>query len=313
MSKCQRSPPSKAAKPDKTQINLSESSTLNVQQSSATQRNKRQRSHSTDFADEMSNLKEELLTSMKTLMANHSLRLDKLEDRIISIQEQNKSIQTTNKEIEKAMNGLSEDMKNIETKLSYLEQEKKKLELSVAQIESKLDYVEFTSLKTSVELRNVPKIPGEKRDQLYNSVLKLCDSLELSIRDIDIRDVYRLPSKKETTSSSVCIELCNTLKKSQILDGIKVYNKSHPTDKLSSLNLGMAGTKQPIFASELLSANTKRLFFCAREFAKKFNFAYTWSSNGRVFLRKEEGRPHIMIRSEAHLDELKKNETSLSK
>lgn len=274
-----------------------------------TQRTKRPRSKcfsDDDSCSDLSTFKEDLLSSIKSMMASQSTRLDQLENRMKAIQNQNTNIQSTNKDIEKAMNHLSEDIRNMECKLTSLEEERHVLDQQILSMENKLENLEIASIKTCIELRNVPKISKEKKADLYDYIHTLCDTIQLPIQKSDIRDVQRLPSKKEQAHSSISVELMSTLTKSLFLEAVKKYNKNHPTDNINTAHLGLSAPKKQIFISELLTPKMKRLLFLARDFSKTYNYTFVWPSNGRIYIRKEEGKPYIMLRKEAHLTELKK-------
>lgn len=146
-----RSPPAhkNAPKTDKTVLATAVEATKTDMSGSTMQRTKRPRSQSSDIHEDLNTFKDELLTSIKSMMANHSVRLDKLEDRLISIHDQNKNIQSTNKEIEKAMNNLSDDIKNIESQLSALEQEKQNFIMNFA-------YYSLTSIHSTACFPEIP-------------------------------------------------------------------------------------------------------------------------------------------------------------
>lgn len=272
-------------------------------QQNVVHRQKRPRPLSTD-GDNLCSIKDEILTSIKDLLAAQTIRLDQMENRMETIFNQTTCIQSSNKDIEKAMSSLSEDIRTIESRLENLCTERNKLDQQITHIVNRIDNIEINDLKTCIELRNVPKVPKEKKNDLYSYVFKLCERLKLEIALPDIRDVYRMPSKKENTSSSVSIELTNTLKKAQFNDAVKAYNKSHTSDHLNSTHLGLTSSKQPIYISDLLTPKMKRLLFLTRDFAKTNNYAYAWTSNGRIYLRKAEGHLHVMVKSEAHLREI---------
>lgn len=268
-------------------------------------RQKRPRRHSDEVSDSLACFKEEIIATMKELLSTQCSRLDQMEDRMNSIYIQNQSIHTTNKDIEKAMNSLTEDIKSIETQLENLNRDRTQLHQQIATIETKIENLEINSLKTCIELRNVPKISKEKKSDLYNYILKLSEKLKLNTQISDIRDVYRMPSKKDNDSSSVTVEFTNTMSKYQCIEAVKSYNKANAPNYLNSSHLGLTTKEQTIYVSELLIPKMKRLLYLARDFAKTNNYTYAWSSNGRIYLRKEEGTPHIMIKSEAHLILLK--------
>lgn len=271
-------------------------------------RNKRLRTQSGgwDQGDTLSDFKRDLLASMSEILGGYGSRLDSLESRMIAIQNQNTSLQSTNNDIIKSMNALTEDIKNIESKLTNLEKERKQLDIHIASVEQKFENLEIACFKTCMEIRNVPKVPREKKQELYNYIFNLSNYLGLNIQLHDLRDVYRLPSKKDATSSGIAFELVNTLTKTKFIDALKKHARDR-SDQLSTTNLGPTLPKQPIYVSDLLTPKTKRLLFLAKDFAKNYNYEFVWPSNGRVCLRQAEGKPYVMVKSETHLNELKNN------
>ena len=63
-----------------------------------------------------------------------------------------------------------------------------------------------------------------------------------------------------------------------------------------------AESKQPIFLNENLSPSTRELFYHTRVFKRDHGYAYAWTSDGTVLLRKASGDPIHTIRSKADLD-----------
>ncbi|KAG7298917.1 hypothetical protein JYU34_017375 [Plutella xylostella] len=66
-------------------------------------------------------------------------------------------------------------------------------------------------------------------------------------------------------------------------------------------------TNSDLLYSEIKDAyrKTKRLFFLARDMAKTFEYKYCWTSNGRVYLRKSDEAPHVLVKDENILESLK--------
>lgn len=275
-----------------------------------TQRNNKKRRFSGEEVNELSAFKSELMAMMSGFMASQNTRLDTLESHIKEVKTQNVSIHTTNQDIERAMTVMTGDIKTIESKISSLERERKSFSEDLAIIGEKIQDIEKSAIKTSIEIRNVPKKNKESKEDLFGYAVKLCQELSCSTRQADIRDVYRLPSKRENKNASVVIEMNNTLCKSRLLKSIKTFNTQNPTNNLNTGHLGMTGAPQEgIFASEHLTPQTKRLLFLAREFKKTAGYQYVWTTNGRVYLRKKEGAQYILIKNEAQITELQKSLT----
>lgn len=148
-------------------------------------------------------------------------------------------------------------------------------------------------------------VEKETKSDLYNMVNKIYNAMGIEYSLPNLRDVYRLPSKASISYSTVVTDFSNTLIKDKFLRAVKAYNKDHAEKQLNTYHLGLEGAENPIYISDHLTPKAKRLLFLARDYAKTENYSYCWSTNGKVFLRKKEGVPLIVIKSEDTLQELK--------
>lgn len=245
---------------------------------------------------------EELKSMVTTLMETQTARLDSFENLI-----KEASIESTNSNIEmqKSMGFLSDKLLSMESMITGINNERQLLADNVGILQEKIDVVERNSIKTCVEIRNVPKMQKEPRGHLVTMVENIAKNLDLLINRADIRDIFRLPSKADNKASTLIVEFQNTFIKSDFLYAAKKYNKSRPGQQLSSKHLGFSEINTPIYISERLTAKTRRLHFLARDIAKTEMYAHCWISNGKVYLRKREGAPYIQVRNELQLEDLK--------
>lgn len=243
----------------------------------------------------LQDIKDELPSMINKMTMSQNSRLDKLEE-YVNIQEQNVAIQCTNQDIQKSINHLANDIKIVEEKIDSFELERKQMKLQVLSLEEKLDSVEISLLKTYAEVRNVPKLPTEKKADLFRYVTTLTETLNLGVTKYDLKDVSRSPSKKESNSSTITIEFSSTLIKHNFLDAVMRYNKSNINNRLNSNHLGLQTTKQPIYISELLTAKMKRLLFLTHKFAKTPDYKYVWPSNGHIYIKQADGKPYIRVK-----------------
>lgn len=248
---------------------------------------------------------DEILEKVNAIMSVQSARLDTLEEHIREVKHQNVGIQINSAEIMKSVELFGNCLGDLENKIYVMEQERKEFTDYLSKIDEKLDRLERNSIKTSVEIRNVPKVHKETKLSLYDTALKLFNSLGNAIPKSDIRDVYRAPSKSTDSKSTIIIEFTDTLTKNNFLSTSKEFNNKNPSNRLNNNHLGIGGERHPIYVSEHLTAKMKRFHFLARDVAKYAHYEYCWISNGQVYLRKREGLPYIRIKSEAQLHELK--------
>lgn len=237
-------------------------------------------------------------------MTSHSARLDKLEKHILDLVHQSVSITKSNSDIEKSLNSMSDQITSIEDKINHIDQERAVISSQFSALEDRISKLDRQLIKSSVELRNVPKELTDTKQAMFQLVLKLSNSLHLNIQQEDVRDVTRLPSKRENPTTAIIIEFNNTLSKSIFLKKIKDYNKANPTNKFNSSHVGLADGKSPVYVSELLSPAEKKLFHASRKFAEKAKYDFCWTSEGRVFLRQNDKTQYIIVKNEEHLNQI---------
>ncbi|CAG4975794.1 unnamed protein product [Parnassius apollo] len=173
--------------------------------------------------------------------------MDKLENNLLDIKNQNSKIENTNTDIETSMNFISEQITSLVSKITYLEQERITVDNKISLLEEKMETHDRSCIKTSVEIRNLPKRIQESKKDLYDMLIKLSKLIEIDLQVSDIRDVSRQYSKKENKTSNLTVEFSNTLIKSNFLSLVKNYNKRNSNNKLDSSHLGLDGPLTPIY------------------------------------------------------------------
>ena len=273
-----------------------------------TQRAKRKCLSSEVSGGELDSFKNDIKCMIKEMMNSQSSRLDKLEHHMLELKNHSTEIKTTHSELEKAMSSISDQIWSLEKTITSLEKERSSLVAKVMSLEDKLEFLDRNQIKTSIEIRNVPKRTNETKNMLYDMISNLSQHLDIVTESAIIRDVSRQPSKKDTSSSNVTVEFSNTLIKANFLNAVKDFNKKNSTNKTSSLHLGIKSTTgTPIYIAELLTPYTKRLFYAARTYAKLNKYSYCWTSNGRVMLKKDSDSQSILVKSELQLQQLGTN------
>ncbi|KOB79524.1 Zinc finger DNA binding protein [Operophtera brumata] len=269
---------------------------------------KRLRMADDDGLGHWSIFKDEIKELIDAMVDKQNTRLDKLEKNILVIKNQNDAITNSNNDIKQSMDYVSEQIKDLQNKISNLEGEKNTMTKQMDMIDVRIDNLERINKKSSIEIRNVPRRPKEGKKELFNMIQKLysvIDSQDMTDA-YQLRDVYRLPSKPDSTTSTIVAEFSNTLAKDNFIQKVKKYSKNK-YEQLNSKHLGINDPKTFIYISEHLTVKATRLFYLARDVAKTQGFDFCWTSNGRVFLRKKENAPHILVKDEETLVSIKKN------
>lgn len=189
-------------------------------------------------------------------------------------------------------------------KISTLEKERKQDKILIKELEEKLEMSERKSRGAGIEIRNIPKQNGETKENLCTEIMQLGKALSVNIDDSYIRDVYRLKSKD--ASNPVVVDLTSVLLKDKILKAVKTFNKTRAKgEKLNATHLNHSYQPKPLYISETLTHKTQRLYFLARQFKQSHGYDFCWTTNGFVYLKKNEDSHHIRINHDVDLDKLR--------
>lgn len=244
----------------------------------------------------------------KNMMESQNNVFKKLASDVAEVKAQNNEIYSTNQEIEKSMSFINKKFEELKKKVENLEKERSELNDHANDLENKLRDVQLSSRSSSIEMRNVPLKDKETHSDLMSIVSGIGRAIGCPVTSSEIRDIRRLSGKPGTTRPIVA-EFGQVHAKNRFLSSARDFNRKLQTqDKLNTETIGLSGGRQPIFVAEYLSASSKRLLSLAREFAKENKYAYCWSSNGNIFLRKEPQGKQLIIRSEKCLQDLRKQE-----
>ncbi|XP_063895344.1 uncharacterized protein LOC135118132 [Helicoverpa armigera] len=188
--------------------------------------------------------------------------------------------------------------------METLEAERKEDRIYINQLEDRVENLERMANHSKIEIRNIPKAPGETKEDLCKIVTETAAVLEIPLQKPDIKDAFRV-NKKEGISTIV-VDFANTRTKDDVVKRIRQFNKKNKENKLNTAHIKMSGPAKPIYIVESLTLRAQRLFYLARNFAKDNAYKFCWTSYGRVFLKKGEGDKQILIKDEADINNLRK-------
>lgn len=269
-----------------------------------TKRNKRRRKYSDDGTTGKKPETNEsdfasFCAEIRSLIAASNSQQDK---KFTLLQSSVNGIKDQNNEIQKSIEFISLQYEEMKNKLEALEAERKHNISYIKSLEDRLDSMERNTRSSSIEIRNVPMKTNETKEDLTSVIKNIGTALNVKIETSDIRDVFRIPTKAET-NKPVIVEFTRVPLKENIISSVKIFNKKDNSNKLNTSHLQIIGAPVPIYISENLTTKNKKLYFHAREFAKKNDFRFCWTSRGKIFLRKKEGSSLVRIDSEADLVE----------
>ncbi|CAK1595165.1 unnamed protein product [Parnassius mnemosyne] len=279
-----RSPPNAPASPCYTSepnlTSCSNNENLNITQ--------RKRKRESDELGRMEKMMIEMKTMFEEFVSNQTQqnnKMDTLQTALEDIRTQNakisilnSEIRAQNEEIQKTVSFLSEKYDEAVLEINNLKAECNKNQQIIKTLENKVDILEKNLRASSLEIKNIPLQCPETRETLISTVQKLGSIINHSVLETDIRNIFRLKSKTE----------------------------SNKENRLNTTHLHEKGPKHFLYVSEFLTAMTKRLYYLAREFIKTSEYEQCWTANGKVYIRKKEGMPSRLIKSEDDLVQLRR-------
>lgn len=214
-------------------------------------------------------------------------------------------IKTVNQKIEQSMDFLAKQNEELQKKITVLETQAKKDREHINMLEDKMEEIQRSSRKTCLEIKNVPSRRMETKDDLINLVTSLSKSVNCIIEKSDIKDIFRIQGRKsEERNTPIIVETSSTLTKNDFLKSCKSFNIKNK-EKLRAKHLGLTINEDtPVFVSEYLTVKGARLYFLARDLSKTKHYKFCWTSFGKVYMRKDENSPVIIIKSESQVHHL---------
>lgn len=264
-----------------------------------------------DFKKEIKQMlalwKTESDANLLKMVEEQNVTMVKLVADIGELKVQNLAIQKTNLDIEKSMSFISQQYEDMAKQIKVLQKERLEHKDYIKNLQTQVQDLQFKARPSSIEIRNVASKDRETTDDLLQIVSSVCSALKVNMGPKEIRDVYRLPAKTGNKKTIVA-EFTTVQIKNQLISAVRGSIKNQNKDlRLNTHLIGLPGDKEPIYVAEHLPGSTRRLFHLAREFSKRNDYKFCWSTNGNIFLRKDKDcRQAILVSSEKILIELEK-------
>lgn len=244
----------------------------------------------TQFMSEM----RDMLTKIRQEQDN------KLEKLVSSIEE----IKVQNNDIKQNLEFLTEKYSLLVCEVNELKAENSEKNKYIKSLEDRIEKSERFARASCIEIKNIPVKNSETKTDLLNTVLSMSKILNVTIQPHDIKDIFRINTRNPEIKT-IIVDLTSVLTKERILVSYKKFNKGN--SKLSTEHLKLGGPVKPIYISENLTSQMKRLHYLTRVFASSNGYKFCWTTGGKIFIRKKDGAPHRLIKDETELNSLPKN------
>lgn len=252
--------------------------------------------------DDLEEFREDMINTIKSMLLTQEMELKKISPTLLEIKQ-------TNSSIESSVIALTAQNEEFKRKIEQMESQAKKDQEYICLLEEKIEDLQRNGRKSNIEIKNVPRQARETKEDLIDMVLCLTKNINNEIAKPDIRDIYRIKGKRSSSGNTpIIVEFSSTILKTDVLKMCKAYNTKHKT-KLCAKHLGLRRDEDnPIFVSEQLTAKGSRLHFLARDLAKSKQYKYCWTAYGKVYVKKQDESPTLVIKNEYQIQALMQEE-----
>lgn len=171
----------------------------------------------------------------------------------------------------------------------------RKLRQSLKAAELQIDEIDQLQRADSLEIHGLPAKDGE---DLIKEVTEIGEALGVELQQYDIKCTFRLSvrhnwqQQSSTTRTPIAIVKFNNLN----ARGLLIKNRRHLRNAPESL--------KKVYLNENLTKQPRKLLGMAREYKKINKFDSCWTTNGKIYLKKDESSRAIQIASKDALDKL---------
>lgn len=173
-----------------------------------------------------------------------------------------------------------------------LRNENVELKHRVDNIENQIEDMKQSHLNNNILICGVPEADKEN---LLSIVDTIGNTVGISVNSADICNVYRkkLPSNNSSgLPAPIVVHFSNTKMRNSILAASKT--KQFDSHILPS---ELQHPKRPIYLNEQLTRRKQFLFREARQMKRDGIVQYAWTKNGEIYVRKNEGSPHVKFKN----------------
>jgi hypothetical protein len=171
-------------------------------------------------------------------------------------------------------------------RIEELTQENINLKEKVRQLEERIDDSDQYSRLNTVEIHGVPQ---EENENVMEVVKKLGVALDMPITEEMVDACHRLRRKQgDGRAPGIVVKFVRRLDRQKLIEKRKVKR---------TLNTGHIGYSDstPIYINESLTYIRRKLLATAREMRKEKGYRFIWIKEGKIFVRKEENSPVIVL------------------
>nr|XP_039271070.1 uncharacterized protein LOC120345613 [Styela clava] len=196
---------------------------------------------------------------------------------------------------------LSAKQKSMDVKLTTCSKRIRELEELVYDLEEDLYFVtekleeqERRSRLDNLEFHGLPPTVNEDTDKI---IMEIGKSIHVDIKPSDISVTHRSPTHNTNIHKPIIVKFTNRKIRSKILKNRHLIR--------TAANGPLTKNLSKAFIVENLTEKNKNLFYQAKILKKQCGYAFLWTSNGRVLVKKNKDTSPLSISDEEDLKKIR--------
>lgn len=194
---------------------------------------------------------------------------------------------------------------NTSSELNSVKDENKFLKDSLKAQSVRIKVLEEENLKQWSRMQNieVTGIPENKEENTTDVITRVIQHIGVHIQSADIEFAHRVQPRHAASAAkarprSVVVRFKQRATKDRIVAAARKYGN------LSAKDLKMGDETNRIFINEHLTKENKLLLNSSKLKAKEISFKFVWTKNCRIYVRRNETSPPILISSSVDLSKI---------
>lgn len=180
------------------------------------------------------------------------------------------------------------------------------LEAKIAQLELEIDERDQEMLGSDIEIAGFPETANENSTHV---ILTIAKKLGMPLDERDVVSAERVGAPRPAGAPAggagavvrprpIAVRLVRRSQRDALLQAARVRRHLTTDDAYMP---GVSPSPRLFYINERLTRRNRRLFQKTREAAKRLNWKYVWTRDGKVFVRQESGKARHRIRADNDL------------
>ncbi|KAI8129590.1 hypothetical protein CVS40_1408 [Lucilia cuprina] len=229
-------------------------------------------------------------TKLNTLQSNLQEIKSQIEILVSSVNSLHSQMKN---DVQVALSTITNSISTLVSQVNELNERDKIKEKQINDLDNRINKIDQQMISQNIEIKNVEN----KQIKPIDVVKKIATTLNVEISERDINQAFRLKNQ----DNKIIVEFFSLSKKVELMNKIQRHridaNIINSDDKNSS-------TTKYIYINDELTYYYRRLLWITKTKAREAHWKFVWVRNGKIFARKSENSPSIVINNSTDIESI---------